>query len=622
MSQILNPYKILEVEWNDTLEIIRQAWRRKIIEWHPDKRAVNDEDAGRMFRDIQRAYEILSNDMTRQKYDEIFNDNDDEDEDLDSFLNHLSLETGSKRSEIFEKKMKGWINEYPTRTFLDNVDSELSSIIIELSNKYKEKFKHNLVKIRCNVCHELFYNLNIHKENKKKILNTFLVQYSNSTLDEYLTLNFPNEWNWKPISKVPSIIKELWCNEKWYKLQSLIDSIATSIQILKNKSQIKPFIIDQSIKSVILSIVNIQSIEYLPNISLYINLINNEQRIQKGNFFKNISNNYENDFPRTGSICIVSQTDEMNVLKKLMFQIERQTIFIDKTNSIECNICKERFNFLRNKHRCRMCGHIQCDNCQVWQTCRHFGYIQPVRICLSCSQQHHIYLAKIIMEKILIRIKFINVLFDIFGKKKEFNRVLQCYTYFANEQDWIELAEKFCDEYSLYEFAAVCFRVISTRSDTFWINKANNYFEKKRFILALLCYEQINLSIEKTWLILISTIHDKIQIYLSYYIQCKIEKISNENKSKFLNQLQQYLKENQIRQFAIKQLQLASLSSSEWKNILEEFANKQEYIITIEILLALQPYSQEFTHPFLRSISIFLRNSILKIDEWICWGQN
>ncbi|CAF1433578.1 unnamed protein product, partial [Didymodactylos carnosus] len=44
-----------------------------------------------------------------------------------------------------------------------------------------------------------------------------------------------------------------------------------------------------------------------------------------------------------------------------------------------CNICEKKFSIIyRKSHRCKMCGIIQCSDCQSWEKIPHLGYTFPV----------------------------------------------------------------------------------------------------------------------------------------------------------------------------------------------------------------------------------------------------
>eukprot|EP00934_Nitzschia_sp_Nitz4_P005958 Nitzschia sp. Nitz4//scaffold25_size161228//27901//29436//NITZ4_002418-RA/size161228-processed-gene-0.38-mRNA-1//1//CDS//3329544550//5948//frame0 len=68
-SKEKNYYKILGVQRTATAKEIKKAYRELALKWHPDKNAENKEEAEKMFHDIGEAYEILSDEELRGKYD-------------------------------------------------------------------------------------------------------------------------------------------------------------------------------------------------------------------------------------------------------------------------------------------------------------------------------------------------------------------------------------------------------------------------------------------------------------------------------------------------------------------------------------------------------------------------
>lgn len=68
-SKEKNYYKILGLARSATKKEIKKAYRELALQWHPDKNADNKEEAGKMFQDISEAYEVLSDDELKAKYD-------------------------------------------------------------------------------------------------------------------------------------------------------------------------------------------------------------------------------------------------------------------------------------------------------------------------------------------------------------------------------------------------------------------------------------------------------------------------------------------------------------------------------------------------------------------------
>ncbi|XP_048200657.1 dnaJ homolog subfamily B member 2 isoform X2 [Perognathus longimembris pacificus] len=62
-------YEILDVPPSASADDIKKAYRRKALQWHPDKNPDNKEVAERKFKEVAEAYEVLSDKHKREIYD-------------------------------------------------------------------------------------------------------------------------------------------------------------------------------------------------------------------------------------------------------------------------------------------------------------------------------------------------------------------------------------------------------------------------------------------------------------------------------------------------------------------------------------------------------------------------
>ena len=109
-----NYYELLEVDKNATNEELKKAYRKLAKKYHPDVNG-NNEDAQELFKKINNAYEVLSNDVTRKKYDEELNFNNQQNFEENCYSNY---------DNIFEEDI------YETNTF--NFTSFIKSTLISL----------------------------------------------------------------------------------------------------------------------------------------------------------------------------------------------------------------------------------------------------------------------------------------------------------------------------------------------------------------------------------------------------------------------------------------------------------------------------------------------------------
>lgn len=85
-------YEFLEVEREASLEQIKRQYRRKALQYHPDKNP--SEEAKRKFNQLSIIYEILSNEELRKRYDEW------------RFQEEVSITSGDGKRNQFQEELK------------------------------------------------------------------------------------------------------------------------------------------------------------------------------------------------------------------------------------------------------------------------------------------------------------------------------------------------------------------------------------------------------------------------------------------------------------------------------------------------------------------------------------
>ena len=89
-----NYYEILGVERNASQDDIKKAYRKLAMKWHPDRwvNATEEEKktAEDNFKNISKAYDVLSDEQKRQRYDQFGDENATDDDPLSEFMKRAS----------------------------------------------------------------------------------------------------------------------------------------------------------------------------------------------------------------------------------------------------------------------------------------------------------------------------------------------------------------------------------------------------------------------------------------------------------------------------------------------------------------------------------------------------
>lgn len=147
-------YKILGLEKDASDEEIKKAYRKLSLKFHPDKNQ-GDKFFENMFKQIQEAYEILSNPNKKDKYDRQFNNKNHNSnyEQKSSKENHFNLI--NPKIEYFNSNTKSFSNgsEITFKWKVINADIielvPFGNISLQGQKTYKLKnFKNNFLNVR------------------------------------------------------------------------------------------------------------------------------------------------------------------------------------------------------------------------------------------------------------------------------------------------------------------------------------------------------------------------------------------------------------------------------------------------------------------------------------------
>lgn len=95
-------YKILETSFGEDLQMIKKSYRRLALKYHPD--VCKESYATQKFLEIQEAWEILSNNLSRDNYNKLYEKH-----------NSINRQTPNKEEDISFERTKQEYSYYKSR---------------------------------------------------------------------------------------------------------------------------------------------------------------------------------------------------------------------------------------------------------------------------------------------------------------------------------------------------------------------------------------------------------------------------------------------------------------------------------------------------------------------------
>lgn len=215
-NPVKNYYEILEISNNATQDVIKKSYKQLVIKYHPDKNKTENNTENKTFIQIKSAYEILSNPIEKQKYDDsLLQNNESYDSNYSEILKNIILafeNYGKLNNNIYDIIFSdGCIINEPiikllidfldnisdgkwNETIFDNLKSKVSNEIIDKLIIFKNKLikKQDIINKNKNIKHTIkaniedVYNKKIKQISVKRIRfnkETMKYDYSKITLD-------------------------------------------------------------------------------------------------------------------------------------------------------------------------------------------------------------------------------------------------------------------------------------------------------------------------------------------------------------------------------------------------------------------------------------------------------
>lgn len=166
-----NYYEILEVDKNASPEIIEKAYRTLAKKYHPDLQDdINKKESEELFKQINQAYEILSDPNSRHLYDEKLNTN---------IISLEQYDTLYKQNQLLKKQVTD------LQTYVNQLNTYITNNAKQNYNKFSEETYHNT---------NNFYSHPYTKSNKEKKGPSTNTSDSNQYTQNFTDDNYTDEY--------------------------------------------------------------------------------------------------------------------------------------------------------------------------------------------------------------------------------------------------------------------------------------------------------------------------------------------------------------------------------------------------------------------------------------------
>lgn len=477
-----NPYKVLGLTSSANEEEIKKSYKRLSIKYHPDKNRESDTTA--IMAEINRAYQTLTNSELKADYDQKA-DNDD-DTPIRDPAGYLGI--GKKPSDDFKIKLEMWMKQYDTLILKDNLFIEVSRVIKEALGKEKVSSLAKSTKQTyfCDVCQRRFTDKNSHDSQFTEQYVSILNQAKVPELNELLSKLVGSEtWQWLPVKATQR-------PEYLLKLNEISETIKNDLNNFRKLSPLFDINMENPwLTYFVLKQDNdlIQSVLKASNEGAmsFQTTVDQEMRI------KSAIKLGAQTGARGTDVQLINPTNVYTNFRMPTIKVQAPPEWVPDNERTICGFCSEAFTLFNRRHHCRACGDIYCKNCCLESQIPKFGHLSPVKVCKTC---HDI----ITLDNATTWLEHAEILASR-GLEEDAGRSLFISTCYATDtvkinKKIMSMGDKFYSQ-GKYELALRCYYLAKTDLDL-WMRLAQEFCEKKRFILAVTCIHHAKTMLKKS----------------------------------------------------------------------------------------------------------------------------